>query len=45
MMGGGGGGVGKIQKKIRTIQNARTSRRMPIVLGTFTYCTAKVIDL
>ena len=21
------------------------SRRMPIVLGTFTYCTAKVIDL
>ena len=25
--------------------HCNSSRRMPIVLGTFTYCTAKIIDL
>ena len=28
-----------------SILSFSSSRRMPIVLGTFTYCTAKVIDL
>ena len=37
--------VDKVSLNICQRLRYKTSRRMPIVLWTFTYCTAKIIDL